>query len=140
MKLSDKTLFEIVRILEIINDFRNIDKNNKIFIYSKHNEYLLDIANLLKITLDDVVVIDIKIEKINNIKLYIKPVLKIIILMMFFFIYRPKNKDINGIFFMYNDKISFKFAIPFLKYKITTFPFFHLGYYLISFCMIQIII
>lgn len=127
MKLSDKTLFEIVRILEIINDFRNIDKSNTIFIYSKYNEYLLDIANLLKTTLDNVVIVNIEIEKINNIKPYIKSVLKIIILMLFSFIYRPKNKDINGIFFMYNDRISFKFAIPFLKYKITTFPFFSSG-------------
>ena len=127
MKLSDKTLFEMVRILEIINDFRDANKNDTIFVYSKYNEYLSDIANLLKATLDDVVIVDIRIKKINNIKLYIKPVLKIIILMLLFFIYRPKNKDINGIFFMYNDHISFKFAIPFLKYKITTFPFFSSG-------------
>jgi hypothetical protein len=123
IKLSDENFFKIIRILEILQDIQSKNPNSNITIHTVYNNYLNSFAKLLNQDLQNIVIFKNAFSSMNtNI---LKTIVKIFILLMNSF--RVCNKSIENIFFLYNDKIAFEFAKPYLDNSLITYPFFSLG-------------
>jgi hypothetical protein len=123
IKLSDEIIFKIIRVLEILKDIQLNNPNSQITVNTIYNKYLITFARLLNYNLQNAVIIDISSNTIkSNI---LKTIVKIILLTINSL--RVNKKNIENIFFLYNDKIAFDFAKPYLESSLTTYPFFSPG-------------
>ena len=106
LKLSDRYIFECVRILEMIEE--HTDDKVIIDIDTKYNKLLSYIARLEKINLNNVNILN---RNLSIKKYYSKYFFgwNLMLLNSFFI----KKTDDKNIFCIYNDKISYNFARPY---------------------------
>ena len=119
IKLADEFFFTCIRILEIIKDIKIEYPNYSILVDTKYNRFLKLFAELLNYDLENIY-IENKIYnplRTNNIKIFIK------IILLLINSFRIKHENIKNIFFLYNDKVSFEFAKPYLDDSLITYPF-----------------
>lgn len=123
-KLTDEILFKSIRVLEIVKDIKKDYPDSVIFVDTKYNRYLNLFAKELNYDFKDVILKDrnSNLQK-NNL---IKTIAKIIILI--FNSFKLVKMDSKNIFFLYNDKISFEFAKPYIEDNMVTYPFFSSGF------------
>ncbi|MDD9155983.1 hypothetical protein PVK64_07290 [Aliivibrio sp. S4TY2] len=117
LKLADKDLFECCRLLEVVKYYKS--KNKNILIKTGRRDLLEDIIDLLKVDLDGV-----KIESVKSKKSIIKHVFGKLVKLSIFCLnrFRVKSYTTQKIFFLYDGKISFEYAKPYLNNCIT-YPF-----------------
>lgn len=118
-KLTDEILFKNIRILEIVKDIKEEYPNSIIVIDTKYNKYLKLFAKLLNYDLKHINILD----RFNLIveKNFIKSAIK-----LFLALINPSvaiDKKIKNIFFLYNDKVSYEFAKPYIQDDVITYPF-----------------
>lgn len=124
MKLSDEIIFKIIRILEILKDIKFRNPDSEIIVNTVYNSYLLSFSKLLNQDLQNVVINETftNVIKTNT----LKTIMKIFILVINFF--RISKKNFENIFFLYNDKIAFEFAKPYIDDNLVLYPFFSPGF------------
>lgn len=119
LKSTDKTIFAAARIIEVLKD---MNQNDNIDIKTDYNQYLNYFFNILDIDYKNLNLLDTQKKKFKL--SFFKNIVKILILMINSL--KVKKRDNESIFFMYNDKISFEFAKPYLE-NCLSYPFFSLG-------------
>lgn len=123
LKSIDKTIFESIRIIEILRDLQS--HNNVIDVKTKYNDLIMILIKIMNIELINVNFQKYKgkIKLNNKFITNIKSVFKIMILLYNSFFIKC-SKKINKIFFLYNDTLSYEFIKPYVDSNSKTFPFF----------------
>ncbi|MGB2551763.1 hypothetical protein ACPF04_01145 [Campylobacter sp. MOP51] len=129
IKLSDIYFYESCRMIELVSDLRLAHPTSEFLVASEYSEEIQLFSNLLCIDISN-----IKFKKITNSKFLnfscIKIFIKVIILTVNSFFIAKRNE--KKIYCLYNDKISFEFAKPYLSKDMITYPFFSNGFYKIN--------
>jgi hypothetical protein len=108
MKLSDQLFFDAIRIIEIVKDL--LTKHKKIYIKTKSNKLISLLINLMNLDNLNIEFIEVKYKSktLSNLQYIIYG------LLLYFNSFRVKQYSFKNIFIMFNDKVSFEFAKPYL--------------------------
>lgn len=113
IKLSDKDLFECVRLLLIVEDFKS--KGLTVSLTTIRYSLLLSVASILDYSLDGVFICSKK-GKFNPINYYINKLGKLSLYLLNSFKVKPFTE--NNVFVLYDNLVSFEYAKPYLKNSI----------------------
>lgn len=114
IKLSDKELFECVRLLLIVNEYKS--RNVQVSLTTVRYHLFLSVASLLNDNLEGVVVHNIN-KKNRKLLFYKNKIGKLLLFLLNSF--KVKSFDKNNVFILYDNLVSFEYAKPYLSNAIT---------------------